>query len=61
VLRQLALPMLTTIAELYRTVDDTFLLTYPELDPHPRIAGTRYYGIVPSSQNFEHMIRAFSV
>jgi hypothetical protein len=38
-------PPLERVAQLYRSLDEDFLLTFPEIDCYPRAAGTKHWGV----------------
>lgn len=48
-LSQDGLPTLSRLGNLYGDVDDSFLMTYPELDHHPNRPITTYRGVMPPS------------
>lgn len=47
VLKQHGEPPINTLADLYQDVDETLLLTYPELDPFGARPGANYLGVWP--------------
>jgi UDP:flavonoid glycosyltransferase YjiC (YdhE family) len=47
VLKKHGEPPMSALADLYRDVDETLLLTYPELDPFGQRPGANYLGVWP--------------